>query len=336
MSVGINAQASKLSSIDDYLGDASGRFFGSGYRRVSYGCDQPDLTMTDEGTVGLTTVAHVVCPSDWSLKAGVEQRPHLSTIDALLLAVRAADTLAAAAYRLDDAARSRTWTRRVDIRAGAAPVEGALDRVPVTARLEPAAGDRSTVRVEVASMKVTVELGHDQQSHGAPPPPVTPLGPPSYEGVYGERYAVRSHQIEQVGIDRSALRAEAEVRLLAPVAEPMHGGLETAYPRNVSFIDGFVVALQLGQVLLYELDGLSRADSDTLWMRTTTITAETAARPAGERFPAVAALENARRLQSRDGTWRTATVVASSGGVAVRCSVAHQLPTSSDTEGSQS
>jgi hypothetical protein len=90
-------------------------------------------------------------------------------------------------------------------------------------------------------------------------------------------------------------------------------------------IDCFVTALQLGQVLLYELDGVSRAESSTLWMRKTVLELVTA-KPVTGPIPAHVVLEDSTLLNSRTGIWRSADIVTEFHGIRLRCSVAHQIP----------
>lgn len=82
-------------------------------------------------------------------------------------------------------------------------------------------------------------------------------------------------------------------------------------------------------MLLYELDGLTRAESNTLWMRstvfapTTETEAESEAGPGG-RFHV--ALDRTAQLPTAEGTWRTARITASLGGTRLTCNVVHLLP----------
>ena len=82
----------------------------------------------------------------------------------------------------------------------------------------------------------------------------------------------------------------------------------------------------MGQVLLYELDGIRRADSNTLWMRRTTMTADPEALASASTSGVVAALEEPRLLTAGAERWRTATIVGDCQGVLTRCAVAHRLP----------
>jgi avirulence D protein (AvrD) len=276
-----------LAHIDRYLGPAETRFFGSGYRRVGYRLGPSRVA----GPATSRFDAAVICPPDWSRKSGVAQRPHLSTLDALILSAEAAGRqLGAHTGRL----------RAIEIRAGSEPFEDELDRVPVESSLASQAGGDLRFDVSVANMRVrlTVDGGAARS---------TPL--------YGVPYDSRRQCIDAVELDGS--RARASVTL-----EAIDGDWRAA---PVSMIDGFVVTLQLGQALLYALDGLARGESNTLWMRRTTITDEAGHLAGPAATTATAEISDTAVLTRRGEHWRTATLSGELLGVKTRCAVTHRL-----------
>jgi hypothetical protein len=288
-----------LTSVDQYLGPGATRFFGAGHQRVRY--EFRDLAVEPDGRVhGHACVSY---PTGWSTKATGPLRPHLSTIDALILGA----DLAEAALRRADGDAWAGWLRRVDIRAGAAPYEEGLDRVAVGACVISTVSDGeapvSVVECTVANMVVRCEVVHGLAHR-------TDL--PLYGG-----YRERRQLIEDVTVDVDRERADATVTILASG--------EQGAP-VITLVDSFVVALQMGQVLLYELDGVERANSNTLWMRNTTITCRTPHPPIDQRIAVTTSLSASRLLKGRGATWRSATVEADVNGVRARCSVAHELP----------
>lgn len=102
--------------------------------------------------------------------------------------------------------------------------------------------------------------------------------------------------------------------------------IDTAPVAAVSMLDSFVTSLQLGQVLLYEADRVPRAESNTLWMRNTTISTDSPHRRAVGSFPVSVTLVDSRRIVARGETWRTATIFGACRGVQTRCAVAHRIP----------
>jgi hypothetical protein len=282
------ARTVRRTHIDDYLGPAETRFFGSGFRRVAY-----DLGETrSAGPDAIRLDAAVICPPEWSHKSGVAQRPHLSTLDVLILASEAAGRqLAPGTGRL----------RRIDIGAGTEPYEDGLARVRVESALAGREGRTLRFGATVANMRLRLLV--DESAARATP-------------LYGTPYHLRRQVIDDIELDGQ--RATAAVTLV-----PTDGDVHDA---RASMVDAFVVTLQLGQVLLYELDGLARGASSTLWMRQTTVTDDGG--PVAPRGPiaAHAGLAATSVLSRRGERWRTATLTGELLGVMTRCAVAHRLP----------
>jgi len=75
--------------IDDCLGDESTRFFGAGHRRARHTVRDVTVVPAGRGDGAVTATVDVTYPADWSKKVdGVDIRPHLSSIDTLLLGVQ--------------------------------------------------------------------------------------------------------------------------------------------------------------------------------------------------------------------------------------------------------
>jgi hypothetical protein len=312
-------------SIDDYLGPAENRFFGSGYRRARYGVSEV-VVGPDSGTSSTVDVHY---PADWSRKDGdADLRPHLSTVDMLVLGVQLGE--AHLALTLDPAQRRSSWLRAVTLRAGTAPQEH-LTGLTGTARPR---GTRAVSGGElvtsydcaVGAMRARCEIQHPA---GRRPPTETRYATlddaigPAGSRYYGGGLTGRAHRLTDVRTDLAALRARADLRL-DPVAATE--GVDGAHQPAVSLVDAFVADLQLAQVLMYELDAVRRKDSNTLWMLRTVLTASGPHRPAAEPVECRAAITGKRLLPLRGGTWRTVDIEGECAGVSLRAAFAHELP----------
>lgn len=314
------ARSKRFDSIDDYLGPDETRFFGSGYRRVRYHFEPKAKSVQQRAT------ARIEYPADWSTKAtGAALRPHLSTIDGLVLGAEIVDRHVR--HRGTQHSRAATrHLRRVDIRAGSAPYEEGLDRVPV--ELTPPSpadaapgGERTIFDCRVGNMQLRYEV--DQPTVQAASAGWSDAGPGPFLAagevpLYGADYRSGRQRIERVSVDTDGRRADATVTL--------ERSEQDTHLRHASLIDSFVVSLQLGQVLLYELDGLDRAGSNTLWMRQTTILTDVPLPPVRGPFPVTTALTGEALIQVRGRAWRRATILGECAGVRTRCAVAHELP----------
>lgn len=324
-------------SADDYLGPASSRFFGSGYRRIGEVIRDVTMDVGDGGHGSVQGTAQVVFPGDWSVKRRGGIPPHLSTIDAVVFTAQLAELYLTAAYGLCREDRRRSRLRRVDIRAGSAPAEEGLDRLPVSAALrstlaapESPLGHVSQLACRIGQMSVRCEVEHPIRHPAAATAlalstPDELLGPSS-QRPYGDGFRNRRHALTDVAVSDDALAVTAQLAVAPSDPDvPATEGFEGAYQPSVTLVDAFVVALQLGQILLYQLDGVERADSQTLWMRRTTLEASAPRRASGLAAPVRAELADPELVDAKDGVWRSADIVASCHGVTTRCFVSHRL-----------
>ncbi|MGW5731772.1 MULTISPECIES: AvrD family protein [Streptomyces] len=324
-------------SLDSCLGPGSSRFFGSGYKRVTQALT--DITTDGSAAPGALVTARgtLTYPRDWSRKSGAgELRPHLSSIDALVLAANLAETHLGRAFGLGAAARRRIWLRSADVRAGSAPHED-LEDFPVRGTLVAVEGPSgahatlaSTFDCRVGGLKVRCTLVHEPGDGAGSPATYSDekqaLGP-ARARHYGVGYKQREQSSEQVRVDLDRQVVRGVQRVVATEEEAHTCGAEAAYGPSVSLVDALVGVAQLAQILLYAQDGLARGNTDTLWMRRFVINADTPVRPLGHRFVPTVRTANSRLLSMGEARWRTAELaVEDFAGIDGRCWLAHRLP----------
>lgn len=330
-------------SLDSCLGPGSTRFFGSGYKRVvqdlkditTDGSDQPGALVTARGTL--------TYPQDWSRKSGArELRPHLSSIDALVLAVTLAEVHLGRAFGLSPAQQRRTWLRHADVRAGSSPhedladfaVEGRLlaDDVSESGGTTPGTTPTSTTfGCRVGALRVRCTLVHERGDGAAGPATFADaaqaLGPAGARH-YGEGYKNRDQYAEHVHVDLDQQRIHGRHHIVTTRPDTEVHGAEAAFGPSVSPVDALVGVAQLAQALLYAQDGLARGGTDTLWMRRFVIDTRTPVRPLGRDFATTVRTAGTRLLTMGGETWRTADLTVDDfSGISGGCSLAHRLPT---------
>lgn len=325
-------------SVDDVLGPRSRRFFGEGYKRAEH--EIRDVTVT--GGPGQATRAdatvRVRYPSDWSRKGDKDQRPHLSTVDVLVIGAQLCEVLLAGALGLTTQEQSEAVLIRARIKAGTTPVEDDLDGFAASAHLtstSPAPGlpDQffSTVDCKVGTLRMTCTVRHACATQ-IPSLPVRHTSVRAALGelhtrLFGTGFTARQQFVEDVELDLPASRASAAVRIDEAAAHAPAVGLEAGLRSCASPVDAFVVGLQLGQVLLYALDKVPRSRSNTLWMRETVLDLDPGRASLRASAGTTAWLERSRQLtNSRGEVWRSADIVSEFHGIGLRCSVAHRLP----------
>lgn len=322
-------------NIDDYLGPAEHRFFGAGYKRADHRLDSVMSGTDGTRAPWVSAVASVMYPSDWSRKGEVDQRPHLSTIDVFVLGMQLSEILLSSQVGLTEEQLRTAWVRCARIKAGSKPVEDNLTGLKVSARLDRTQPFDDLPGRQVSVMKccvgaLTIETEIDHASPGGDTEhgiEVALLSGPDIS-TYGEAFKTHHQRVGNMFVSPDRLHATAQVWFEAKDHDSALRGIEGHFQPATGMIDMFVVALQLGQVMLYELDGLTRAESNTLWMRSTKLEADSPPRPANTGpAPVTTSLQQAQLLPTRRGEkWRRADITAQGQGVRLMCSVAHQLP----------
>lgn len=320
-----------LQSVDEFLGAREGRFFGEGFKRVVH--TLTDITVrpsTEGGTIGAT--AGIAIPGSWSRKGEVSQRPHLSTLDVMHFGASLTGLYLAHAHGAGP--HDPFTVRALTIKAGRQPQEDHLDTFEVSGRHLSTTSlgsgvHRTTMACRVGLLSIEVDAEHGSAPPHRPVPDghhtaANALPGPWNRAPFGTPHRHRSQLLTSVEADVARLRAAAELTLVDDPAGAVTESGDGGAAGQPSMIDHFVSALQLGQVLLYALDEVDRAASNTLWMRRTVLEPSDAA----DDGRLGVTLEKVRGLPSKQGTWRSADIVSTFGGRRLRCSVAHLLPKS--------
>jgi hypothetical protein len=335
--------AVRFDSVDDCLGPAAGRFFGAGFRHVVHRITDITVQPGDNGGGRVHARAGLRYPPDWSTKSTEEyQRPHLSSIDALLIAVRLGEIYLTHTHGLGRPQRRRMWLRRSAMKAPSAPQEDLsefdVEAVNVDHRVEPNSlcGHVSVFECVVGSLKVTCEIEHEvSNTRTSSPYPGSPGRYPSSESIlgaadgryYGDGYKFRRQTIANLDVDPDNQYIECQVRVTPIGFEGLRDdGFGGHYSPSVTMVDCFLSLAQLTQVLIYRLDGIDRSRSNTLWLRTLTMDSRTPYQPMLSSFTASVALTKSKTVGFRGGTWRTFSVSGQFQGIQLRITGAHQLP----------
>ncbi len=323
----------RIAAIDDYLGPSSGRYFGDGFRRIRHELSEFEIRHLENGSRDIKAVAHISYPADWSTKRKVALVPHLSTIDALALAVQLCETYLHNEHDVTD--ERHAWLRRFVMKAGATPNE-ALRSFGVravyggtVATPHTLGGSISTFDCHIGAIKVMCEVEHSTaerpDSRSWSPRSVDAVSGAPAQHYYADGYKLGRQTISDLTVDRRGRRTDALVKI-EPAGIDLRApeGLEAQYHPSVSMIDCITIQAQLAQVLLYHLDGINRAATDTLWMRRVTMESNTPY-PLVNAFIASTAIVQSRCLSMQGDLWRTADFVGECQGITTRYSLAHRL-----------
>ncbi|MGF1426228.1 AvrD family protein [Kitasatospora sp. LaBMicrA B282] len=335
----MNHSEVRFSSIDDFLGTPERRFFGNGLNEVRHALSAVSVVDRDGGRRGVDASATLRHPGDWSHRtSGMPFAPYVDCIDALALSVQLCEVHLLHAQGLGPDQRRRSWLRRYEF--WAAPHHAAPhDEFPVQATLVETrpAPDRpgelcSTFEQQLGPARTRCVVQH---------PPGTGVGTPAAafatadqalgpaaERFHAHGYRHRRRRLTEVLVHLAERRIESRVEITPDRhPEPPHLDLGSAYAPAFSLLDCLAVQAQLGQALLYQMDGATGVDGGRLRIPRVTVTAQPPdRRPLAGPFDAVASVDRSRLLTWEGETWRTIKLTGSCRGITTSAWLAHALP----------
>lgn len=311
-------------SIDQILGAKHGRYFGDGYKRVNYSLDDVRI---DHLTRQLQVRACIEYPDSWSLKQRARTlKPHLSTIDAMLLNCYLCEHLLDTYFDLKAERHPPLLVRRVEMKSGSTPDED-LRAVPLEVTLlksEKTVHEfyryRSTLRVRVGVMELENVIEHGGDSRDTPADLwLRAWDDPRMSYSQECRRCTehkRDYEIGAIELDLAAGCAKARLQIRQD-AQQLNAFL--------SPIEVIVSLAQLAQALIYRSDNLDRSQSETLWMRSVLLENFTHFRDLSDSAAEVW-LENEKTLRMGGETWRIFRMLGQVGSSRAVFTVAHKLP----------
>ncbi|RMS79211.1 AvrD family protein [Pseudomonas savastanoi] len=306
----------RFSNIENHLGPAKDRFFGDGFKHVEYSARHVNLT--ESAVDANITLSY---PANWSKKNGSgELVPHLSTIGALTISTNLTQDILLNSVKSID----HCWVKRISIKAGNKPEEDLRNinaKITKESQGLDSQGDAYLIfGGNVGTMKFQLEVimaaAHEIET----------VKDSAEKSCYSLHFKNRTQFIDDI-IFYSPLNAIST--LFVAYDKERHfslGGIEANYPNIMNPVDSLVSHAQIAQALLYKLDGLTRGESNTLWMRSLNIIAENPAKRIAATRLLVTELKRANIVSVKDKSWRVAEVAGYMNGITLSSSVAHLLP----------
>lgn len=332
-------------TIEQVLGPGATRYFGRGFQRVTHHLTDVAIRC-DRITGTMSATARVDYPPDWSTKTTAPGGPHLSTVDALIIAGQLAEAYLTHGHRLDPPARARMWLRAFEQRSGAAAQSQlaaiSVDGRRASMRLGPWGTNTviSGFEFRIGTLRLSCQVQHEVGTPIMTPatwPDVEQLVGPAAHRHYGRGFAQRRHDIRDVVIDTDGQHAQATVHVEDTQPGSPHG-LAASYEPALSLIDATVCTAQLAQVLAYHLEDVDRDATDTLWMRRFGMRRDTPAVPITDPITMFGRVVRRRRVDRMGKSWRLFQMDGDIGGIQAVASLAFNVPGASvaeQREGSQ-
>ncbi|MER6048136.1 AvrD family protein [Streptomyces sp. NPDC001793] len=318
-------------AIDDLLGPASSRFFGSGYSRVVQQVRHVETVPTDATSVERTDLASVVYPTDWSTKkTGQTLRPHVSTIDACVFSKIIAESHLRGWAGLTEEQIASSWLRSIGMRAGPVAQED-TDEVKVRTIVVHKQGGAENGS---SSFEFTSMIGSMRTEYTVDVPE---LPGRSRDAVGAELLTDSAHlaatiDLQDIELDL-AERTGAATFLLHPrgAGDQQRTGLASAYQPYLTDVHNILGIAQIAQALLYQVDGIERADSNTLWTRSFTARRAGSPRQGTSTGAVSVAMVDHEHLTTAADTWSISSWTSECEDVVTTFELAHKLPVAPDS-----
>lgn len=281
-------------SIDEFLGARESRYFGCGYVNTRQVISDFAL-VKKEDVLDLSGRGSVLLPEVWSAKGESRQTPHLSSIDAIEFALSCLSRVFRQVFPEDEF--SLDLVEKMEVVAGKEPVEESLDAISLHGSIRQAGPGAYVLEMGISSMRVCLAFSREKRR--------------GHLVVGQEKQAI---VITELMLNQGVLNASA-------IVSPERKNTAESWALSSCFAAG----LQLGQVLLYKLDNLSRETSNTLWMRRLSIDISPGIPALEMPQPIYARLKNVKRLRMAHQDWRCATISSFMCNTRIDCDVAHKI-----------
>lgn len=242
-------------TFDEVLGPSEGRYLAHGHQSVDRSVQHLAIEH-GEGQVIATTTGHASYPPGWSSKAGGSLVPHLSSVDAIVFAEHVVGAAFAPGAERSDGPSIQVVD--VDIRAGSQPHLD-LEHIPIRCvATHPEPSGLLTAVCTVGTLRVRLVAATTHAVAGSTGSTTSetsrPLRHPETIGRSGSTW---SSTFEEVLPDATSLVASHT---------PERSG-SAPDQAELSAVDLLALSAQQAQILIYNAGGVTRDETDTLWMR---------------------------------------------------------------------
>ena len=251
------------SSVEEVLGPKDKRYCSAGFKNVNFSFSNVAIENSS-----LEAKVHVDFSKKWSSKNDESLKPHLGTTEYFNIAVILSELLLLSHFELDGLAVSKSRVTYLKMKAKPAGDLQLIQDVKVdySGTLDEKSGfGASSFDIGIGHMAIRLTIVHE-------------MGKPRTEAPYADFSIYLNHlephfyktgykecetDIEDVEVDVEERLVQSAVRFKSPSD---HFGTGSFYP-TMNIANFILLAGQLMQVLLYELEGIGRDQSKNLWLR---------------------------------------------------------------------
>lgn len=301
-------------NIDGILGDFENRYFGAGHKRTGYQMDE--LCPGQDSCVH--TSARIQQNDGWSQKDGCQMKPHVSTVDGIILSVMLAEKYLAKQY--PNVVLQELFLSAFEIKAGTKPIEDLNDIFCSLEEKKAGPGEYHFSAV-IQEMKAVLRFKKMSQNIMANIPVQERPGIPYF----------RTH-LKHLKHDITGIHFAEKGRISCHITRTSlrqfsYDGIGSRGYDRMSLLEWLIVFSQMGQLLAYDYDLIDREKSETLWMKRVKAEMDEPNLYKGP-IPAGGEVVKSTRLKLKEADWRIFEMkgTALDGNVRFSGKIAHMLP----------
>lgn len=301
-------------NIDGILGDFEKRYFGAGHKRTGYQMNEPRLGYDN----CVHTRARIRQNDGWSQKDGCQMKPHVSTVDGVILSVMLVEKYLAKQY--PDLLLQELFLAAFEIKAGIKPIED-LNNISCSLKEQEADAGEYHFSTEIQGMRLLLRFkkmrpeikaaGSMKKDEGLPYicTHLKHLKHDITDICFAEKGTISCH------IARTSLQ------------QLSYDGIGSRGQERMSLLEWLIVFSQMGQLVAYDYDLIDREKSETLWMKWVKAEMD---EPFlyREPIPADGRVVKSTRLTLKEADWRIFEMkgTALDGNIRFFGKIAHMLP----------
>jgi len=290
---------------ESFLGEGKKRYFSSGYKKIKYRFER--YIVADNK---LTGMLNVEWPIVWAQKNNQSLSPHLGTLEFYVIAAQLSESYLEIIENFSAQDIAHTWISYFKIKAGS-EAETMLEQEECTCRQTSVKKGRTgevsifLFEVKIGKSIICLTLSHTSVQKGqvSKRTKKTPESVPLSYFTTG--YKIPVHRIFNIRLNKATRVATAEIEMLNQELMDDFQGIGRKYQPCFSYADAILVAGQLSQILLFNLDGLTRQTASNLWMRQIESKYH---QPLGDRFAIELRADDFKLVKLKENNFRTSNL----------------------------
>lgn len=311
----------KLKNAVQFLGDKRRRYFSSGYKKVN--CKLSNYQYSDEK---LTALLKPDWSKNWSIKNSGLVTLHIGSIEGALVAFRILDLFLACKYNLTASEISACVIRKIEFRTK--QCDHSID-LPFNVEVSDSFSEIEKIEVGIYSFNILVGNFHFAMELDLN----APLVPIEFSNerfsrallFWANQYYTRGYKSTYIDICNLVSNLETRTvigisKLRSSLAEGQYG-LGICNRQGLTFIDFLSISGQLTQILLYQLENISREESNNMWVRS--LIAEFNAIAPPSKIFSKAHFSGFSLVKLKEESWRAVTAQFEIGSIKGTAKVCH-------------